>query len=125
MKKKFSILLLICCSVLLSACTANVTGKFDDYNEVFKGKIYLDMQGHGRIQVTTSPSNITCNGRGWITYIPASSYILGTCKGQQGMAEMSCSDGRNITGEWTCEACTRIRGTAKSNNNESWFFISS
>ena len=109
---------------LLTGCTANVVGKFNDYNETFKGTIDLDMQGHGIISVKSSPSNLTCRGKGWITFIPISSYFLGTCKGQKGEAKITCNDGRVIDGEWTCKSCTRIYGTGISNKNENiTFFI--
>ena len=106
----------------LTACTANVVGKFDDFNETFKGTIDLDMQGHGIINVKSSPSNISCKGKGWITFIPISSYLLGTCRGQKGEAQISCNDGRTIEGEWTCKSCTRIYGTGISNKNENITF---
>lgn len=121
--KKLMILLLITVP-LLTACTANVIGKFDDYNEIFSGTIDLDLMGHGIIKVKSTPSNITCKGKGWVTFIPASSYWLGTCKGQRGEAELTCDDGRTVTGDWVCEACTRVRGEGKTNLNENiTFFI--
>ena len=98
----------------LTGCTANVVGKFNDYNEIFLGTIDLDLKGHGIIQVKTEPNNISCKGNGWLTYIPHSS----TCKGQQGKAELICDDGRTFDGNWICEACTRINGEGKTNYNE-------
>ena len=120
MKRLIFLLLII--TPLVSGCTANVTGKFDDYNEVFSGTIDLDLNGHGIIKVKTSPNNITCKGKGWITFIPASSYFLGTCKGQRGEAELKCDDGRTVSGDWVCEACTRINGEGKTNYNENITF---
>lgn len=123
MKKIFLIIGLIIAMVpFLSGCTAHVVGKFDDYNETFKGTIDLDMQGHGIINVKSTPSNLTCKGKGWITFVPISSYIFGTCKGQKGEAEIKCSDGRIINGEWTCKSCTSIYGTGISNKNENITF---
>lgn len=123
MKKRILIFIFAVILVpLLSGCTAHVVGKFDDYNETFKETIDLDMQGHGIINVKSTPSNLTCKGKGWITFIPISSYILGTCKGQKGEAEIKCSDGRVINGEWTCKSCTRIYGTGVSNKNENITF---
>lgn len=116
------ILMMLIAIPLLTACTANVIGKFDDYNETFSGTIDLDLMGHGIIKVKSTPSNITCKGKGWITFIPISSYLIGTCKGQRGEAELSCDDGRTITGDWVCEGCTRIRGEAKTNLNENITF---
>ena len=121
--KKIVILLLFVIP-LLTGCTANVIGKFDDYNEIFTGTIDLDLQGHGIIKVKSTPSNITCKGKGWVTFIPMSSYLVGTCRGQRGEAELSCDDGRTVTGDWICEACTRINGEGKTNLNENiTFFI--
>ena len=122
MKKFLIITLSIIIVPLLTGCTANVIGKFDDFNEVFSGTIDLDMNGHGIIKVKSTPNNIVCKGKGWLTFIPASSYWLGTCKGQRGEAQLSCDDGRTINGEWVCEACTRIKGEGKSNLNESVTF---
>ena len=124
MNKYFSFFLLALLIPLLTGCTANVVGKFDNYNEVFNGTIDLDMQGHGKIKVTSYPNNMTCTGNGWITFIPATSYLFGTCRGQKGEAQLTCNDGRVIEGEWTCKSCTRIFGTAMSNKNETvTFFI--
>ena len=119
MKKSLLILLLI---PLLSGCTANVVGKFDDYNEIFSGTIDLDMNGHGIIKVKSTPSDITCKGKGWVTFIPMSSYLLGTCKGQKGEAELTCDDGRKVSGDWTCLSCTKINGEGKTNLNENITF---
>lgn len=123
MKKSLLILLLLIVIPFLTGCTASVVGKFDNYNEIFNGTIDLDMQGHGKINVTSYPNNLACNGKGWITYIPATSYIFGTCKGQKGEAILTCDDGRVIQGEWTCKSCTRIFGTAMSNKNEAISFF--
>ena len=126
MKKIMFTLLIIGMIPLLTGCTANVVGKFDDYNEIFTGIIDLDMQGHGIIKVKSTPSNITCKGKGWITFVPMSSYLIGTCKGQRGEAELTCDDGRIVSGDWICEACTRIKGEGKTNLNENiTFFITS
>lgn len=116
MKRVLTVLLFF--TIFTTGCTANLVGKFDDFNEVFQGTIDLDMQGHGIINAKTAPSNISCSGKGWIEFIPLSSYLLGTCKGQKGAAEIKCGDGRIINGEWTCEACTRIYGTGITNYNE-------
>jgi len=122
MKKIFILILFFV--LITTGCTANVVGKFDDYNEIFQGTIDLDLQGHGIIKVQTTPGGITCSGTGWVTFIPLSSYLIGTCKGQKGLAKIECTDGRVINGEWTCEACTRINGTAITNRNENiTFFI--
>lgn len=124
MKKICNFILLLLLVPLLTGCSANVVGKFDNFNETFKGTIDLDMQGNGIIKVKSAPSNIICKGKGWITFIPISSRLLGTCKGQQGEAQLKCNDGRIITGEWKCQSCTKISGTAESNKNESiTFFI--
>ncbi len=124
MKKIFNFALLVSAALMLTGCSANVVGKFDNFNETFKGTIDLDMQGNGIIKVKSSPSGITCKGKGWITFIPISSRLLGTCKGQQGEAKLKCNDGRIITGEWKCQSCTRISGTAESNKGEDiTFFI--
>jgi len=122
MKKILFMLFIICIIPLLTGCTANVVGKFDDYNEIFTGTIDLDMQGHGIIKVKSTPSNITCKGKGWVTFIPMSSYLIGTCKGQRGEAELTCDDGRKVSGDWICEACTRVKGEAKTNLNENVTF---
>ena len=119
--KRFLVFLMLI-TTIATGCTANVVGKFDDYNEVFQGTIDLDLQGHGIIKAKTIPNNITCSGTGWVTFIPLSSYLLGTCKGQQGLAEIKCNDGRVINGEWVCEACTRVKGTGVTNYNENITF---
>ena len=116
MKKSLLILLLI---PLLSGCTANIVGKFDNYNEIFSGTTDIDvMTGEGTVYVKSTPSNITCEGDRWITYIPMSSYLLGTCKGQKGKIELSCNDGRTIQGDFVCESCTSVRGKGNTNLNE-------
>lgn len=122
MKKIILILVIALIVPVLSACTAQVAGKYDDYNEMFSGTIDLDMQGNGYIEVVSEPSGIECKGKGWLTHIPASSFFTGRCKGQQGQAKLRCSDGRVINGEWTCKSCTTIYGSAISSKEENVTF---
>lgn len=125
MKKFLLILVLLTVPVLVCGCRADIIGKFDDYNELITGTIDLNMEGQGYIEAVSEPSGIKCKGMGQITYVPAGSATLGMCKGQRGIAEITCDDGRRISGEWECNTCTEIEGTALSNSNESLtFFIS-
>ncbi|MBQ3642694.1 hypothetical protein II906_12335 [bacterium] len=127
MKKKIFALFLLLLIPVLTGCTANVVGKFDEYNEIFTGTIDLDMQGHGIIKVKSEPNNITCKGKGWITFVPISSYFTGRCKGQRGEAALNCDDGRTISADWVCEACTRIKGDGDTNlkENVSFYIVKS
>lgn len=117
MKKFFCVIFLLILPVFVSGCRANVVGKYNDYNEIFAGTIDLDLLGNGFIDVVTYPSNVSCKGKGTLTYMsPQGS--LGMCKGQAGDAEIKCSDGRVITGEWECQKWVRITGTATTNTDE-------
>ena len=118
MKKLFLSIILLLCIPILSGCTAQVAGKYNDYNETFSGTINLNMQGDGYLIVHTSPSEVKCKGKGWINYIPWYSYFTGVCRGQKGDAKIKCDDGRIIEGEWTCKSCTTIYGTATTNRGE-------
>ncbi len=123
MKKIMFTLLILGMIPLLTGCTANVVGKFDNYDEIFTGTLDIDvMSGQGIMKIKSTPNNITCKGTRWITYIPLTSYLLGMCKGQKGEIELSCDDGRIIKGDWVCESCTRTSGEGKTNLNENITF---
>ena len=118
MKKTILVLFLIIVPILVTGCKANVVGKYDDYNEIFTGVIDLDLQGSGYIEVTSEPSKIKCKGYGELTYVPFLSQMTGMCKGQRGIVELRCSDGRNVSGEWVCKKFVEIEGNARTDNNE-------
>lgn len=122
MNKKILALLIAAVPLFAAGCTANVVGKYDDYNEIFTGNIDLDMAGGGYIEVISEPSKIKCKGYGQLTYVPLSSHFTGMCKGQRGIAELTCSDGRNVSGEWVCKKFVEIEGSAITDANENITF---
>jgi len=110
--KKFIVILL---SLTLIGCTAQyqVVGKFDDFNEVFRGQISHNlMQGIGHIEVESSPSKRTCTGSSQVTFVPASNYFIPYyCAGQKGTANLFCSITGEVLATWEATSCTSGFGT--------------
>ena len=111
---KFSLLLLLL--VFISGCSVNypVVGSFDDYNEVLIGRVQnnlLDQSNY--IEMSGKVTGMKCRGHSTATYIPPSNYIAPTCKGQRGIANFDCTDGRKVHANWEAFSCTKGIGTGE------------
>lgn len=89
----------------LTACSIKfpLTGRFEN-GETFQGTIDSNLAGSAVIDAQSS-SGARCSGNSRITFKPAYSAII-PCVGQRGVAELRCSDGRRVTGNWTATGCT-------------------
>lgn len=99
----------------LSACTANyeMAGKFDNANEVFRGQVKHNIAaGRSQIKARGEVTGLTCEGIGYVTYVPPLS--IG-CAGQRGKADLTCDDGRIIDADWQADSCTT--GTGRGSDN--------
>lgn len=111
---RFAYCLAFLLCMLGEGCTATypVVGSFDDYNEVFLGKVNANlMNGTSSIDVQAKNSGAQCKGGSRVLHIPASNYTAGAflipyCGGQTGFAELSCNDGRSVSATWTADSCT-------------------
>jgi S1-C subfamily serine protease len=112
--------------ILLNSCTVQykVVGKFEDFNEVFKGQISHDlMHGIGHIEVESSPSKRTCTGSSRVTFIPASNYLIpGYCGGQKGTANLICSITGEVLATWEATSCTSGFGTGFDKSGRKFAF---
>jgi len=99
-------LIVFCCLhvVFLCGCASySVVGCFDEYNELFIGKVKANMlAGTSKITVQGINTGLSAEGSSWITYIP----LLGTCQGQRGEAILTFGDGRIVKVLFTALSCT-------------------
>jgi len=95
---------LVLATVALSGCASYpVVGCFNEYNEVFTGKVRGNLlTGTSKITVEGINTGLCGEGGSWITYIPP----VGTCKGQKGEAVLTFNDGRIVKALFTCLSCT-------------------
>ncbi len=85
--------------IFVSGCAFQypVVGKFDNYNEMFKGTVYHNaMTGTARIEGELVESHIKGEGFSRVVYVPAFS----TGGGQEGIAEINFDDGRTVSATW-------------------------
>lgn len=106
---KFILFFLFASFFFLAGCSVRypVVGSFNDYNEVFYGAVDSDLlAGTSYIHVEGEISKMKCTGGSRVTYIPPISYIIPVCKGQRGIAEIKCTDGRIVHADWEATSCT-------------------
>lgn len=107
---------------LVAACSVDfdVVGRFDAYNDVFRGDVSQDLiVGVGHIVLTGENSGVVCRGDSEVTYIPPLS--IG-CAGQRGIAELICSDGRTASARWRADSCTSGDGWGVDSEGSSFSF---
>jgi S1-C subfamily serine protease len=110
---------------LCSACSVKypVVGKFDKYNEVFKGSVDSNLlAGTSFIQVHGEVSKIWCRGSSKVTYIPPISFILPVCEGQRGTALLTCDDGRTVNAQWEATSCNSGFGSGTDQHGSTFKF---
>ena len=118
-QKTFLYLLLFLCLLLQGCVTYPVVGCFDDYNEVFKGKVHANLfAGTSRIEVEGLQSKVKGKGSSWITYIPPTL----SCEGQKGEALLTFNDGRVVKGQFTALSCSTGYGTGADQNGNTFTF---
>lgn len=109
MKKKillFGTLLIL--PVLVSGCSSNITAKYDDFNETFRGTSYYDSLSYrATIDITSDKNNARCIGNAKIYTYPIWQF------------DLKCSDGRAITG---LVPSGKSEGKAFTNRNETITF---
>lgn len=109
---------------LLSACAVeyDVVGRFDSYNEVFRGRVEYVMFGGAGADVTLSGENsgVVCRGDTEVTHIPPLSV---GCAGQRGIVRLICSDGRTASGRWRGSSCTSGDGWGVDSDGNSFSFV--
>jgi S1-C subfamily serine protease len=124
MNKK-TVFVLVWIALSLCACSVkySVVGRFDDFNEVFRGTIDANLiTGGGRIHAVGEVTKGSCSGYAKVTYIPPISYLIPTCKGQQGTASLNCTDGRIINAKWEATSCTTGFGVGTDQKGNTFRF---
>lgn len=106
----------------LTACSVQfpVVGRFDNNSEAFTGSVNSNLAGDAFIEVS-STAGVTCTGNSRITYKPVYSVVV-PCVGQRGIAELSCSDGRRIHGDWVATGCSSGYGTGHDRDGNRFTF---
>ena len=64
------------------------------------------------------PDGVECTGKTRITYVPPN----GGCAGQQGRVTAEGTDGRQVTGSFTCHSLNTGSGTAEDSNGNHYEF---
>lgn len=106
-------------------CSAHypVVGSFNDFNQVFYGTVDHNLiNGTAYIQIESKDSKLMCSGNSETTYIPPISYIIPTCYGQRGIADINCTDGRKILAHWIAKSCTTGTGEGYDQNGNKFSF---
>lgn len=117
---------LIIVALFLVGCTAHypVVGSFEDFNEVVYGSVDHNLaNGTAFIQVEGKNSKMRCTGNSRVTYIPPISYVIPTCAGQRGVADLSCNDGRKIQANWSAKSCTTGVGSGYDQKGNKFTFV--
>ncbi len=115
--------LIIPLSMFIAACSIeyDVVGRFDSFNEVFRGDIDHNLAlGVAEITLTGENSGVVCRGRSEVTYVPPFN-LLG-CAGQRGVARLTCSDNRIANANWTANSCTSGEGFGTDSEGNSFTF---
>ena len=94
-------------------------GGFDDHNEVFVGHVKHNLlTGTAEITAKGKVTGMTCSGTSRVTDIP-NPFAL-NCAGQRGVADLTCTDGRQVHIDWVAESCTRGKGSGKDQNGNTF-----
>lgn len=107
------------CFALAGCAQYKVVGAFDDYNEIFVGDVQHNLLvGHAHIVAKGEVTGLVCEGESHVTSINFSP----SCRGQRGEAELSCSDGRKVKGDWEAESCTTGYGLGEDDRGNTFVF---
>lgn len=107
------------CFALAGCAQYKVVGAFDDYNEIFVGDVQHNLLvGRAHIVAKGEVTGLVCEGDSHVTSINLSS----NCRGQRGVAELSCSDGRKVKGDWEAESCTSGYGLGEDDRGNTFVF---
>lgn len=120
------LIFLMIISFFITGCSVKypVVGKFDKYNEVFKGSVESNLlNGTSYIEVEGQVSKKICRGASTVTYIPPIAYIVPTCKGQKGKANLMCDDGTIVDVNWEAKSCTSGFGSGFDQNGNKFSFV--
>ena len=79
----------------LSACTTEVVGKSDAYNELYVGNLDGRLAGRGTLELHAVRSRATCSGP-WRAFPPTGPDLWD----REGVFDLACSDRRRLRGRW-------------------------
>jgi hypothetical protein len=95
---------------LTGGCTVHfpLVGSFTQSNEVFDGEItHNPFTPHSDMRVQSHVSGVTGRGYAQVTHVPYNTLTGGgEIKGQRGIFEVNCDDGRLVKGTWVAETLT-------------------
>ena len=96
-------------------------GSFKDLNTVMYGQVNADLvNGSSEIAISTiGDRQFSCLGTSRIVHIPD----MISCKGQSGIADFKCSDGRTAQATFITESCTSGRGEGRDSFGNPFGFV--
>ena len=105
-----------------------VVASFYDSNELYYGRILNSNEGTGTIAVENKKTGVKCSGNAWVTSTPPHVLALQkkgelVCEGQEGAANLSCSDGRKLITKYHMEDCGTGWGTGEDNYGAKFHFV--
>jgi hypothetical protein len=109
---------LVSCCVFFTGFMSKkyLTIGFDEKNdEFFSG--YIDhniLTGKAKVFVKSQKSTVYCQGY---------SQMLSSKNGQQGKVEMTCTDGRQVTGKWVARNYSKGSGSGCDNEGNPFRFV--
>ena len=96
-------------------------GGFETQKSVMLGNVHHDLV-NGRAAITMAEirrGGVECSGKSTVTKIPN----IFSCRGQEGVAHLKCTDGRTLNAKWLAESCTSGHGSGLDNLGNSFGFV--